>query len=865
MEELVLPPGFSYISTLGRGGMGHVVLTYQTNLKRYVALKQMRTGLAHTSRAQERFLLEARSAASLSHRSIVPIYEIGTQTAGVWYTMEYLDGGDVSQMRANAGGQIPWRTAVNYMANVAEALAHAHASGIAHRDIKPSNILLGSDGSIKVGDFGLAWLAGTQARELTATGEILGTPLYLAPECLSGPHALKDARPCDIYALGAVLFHLVAGRTPFEGEHPLALLNLIATKKPPRLRDLVGDIPRALSDLCQACLEKRPTDRPNSAKEVAVVLYNICSGVSSIPRASVSARKRSWFALPLASIVWVLSLGIAALVYQQTNNIPTPTYVGLNQFPVAVLPWRTIGNDLSNDDFSQGMQEELISTLTRVSNLKVISALSARHVRAMSNDLSEVRDKLGARYAIVGSIQKAQDYIRFVVSLIDTSNGNVLWSHIYNRKETLLLNLQTDIATDIALRLHAEAQRDGETQRGLTSIDPDVERLYLKARALSSDASAANDQIARAVGMLRLATDRDPTFALGLAALSRLYITQYYWGIDRTEKTLQLGLDAALEAAKLNPDLPEVEIALGEYYFRGSRDYLTARPHLDRAVQLSPLNSTALEALAHLERRQGDFSNAATHFSTALQLDPLNANLAYNYIGTLCRLRRYADANQQLQRSLTLLPGQVSLKKLAGDLHYSWTGDLGPMRDELTSRDHNLPTSDAYFIDRVEWLLLEGRYSDALAYIKEGPQRAVEGQALYISTIGYAAIIQALSGDKPGAQELARKAIDQARKELKRRPNDSRVIFHVSQLAILCGEPDEAAALYNRVLKPGDPACVDAFDRGYYQLPRAILLAAVNEDENAIGILHEMLNEPNLLTVAYIKSHPVLKRFAERF
>jgi serine/threonine protein kinase len=250
-----LPAGYDLVDTLGRGGMGIVHLAYQRDLARYVALKMLSPRGEETPRARERFFREARAAARLSHPGIVPIMDIGEVGEQVWYSMEYMEGGDVSGLLVARGGSLPWQEGITLVARVAEAIQHAHDSGVAHRDLKPSNILIDLQGTPKVADFGLAWLAGAGRADLTISGEILGTPAYMAPETISGAGRDTDARPADVYALGALLYHLIAGRPPFVGEHPMSIVGAIVNDRAPRLVAADGSrLPVALELIVERCL-----------------------------------------------------------------------------------------------------------------------------------------------------------------------------------------------------------------------------------------------------------------------------------------------------------------------------------------------------------------------------------------------------------------------------------------------------------------------------------------------------------------------------------------------------------------------------------------------------------------------------------
>lgn len=860
-----LPPGFECVELLGRGGMGEVYLAYQPRLARYVALKQLSVRWQDDPRRRGRFLREAQAAARLSHPGIVPILETSAEAGPIWYTMEYVEGGDVADLLARNGGRLPWRVAATLVHDVAAALQHAHAAGVAHRDLKPSNILRTSEGQPKVADFGLAWLAATDGKDLTATGEVLGTPAYLAPETISAGAREFDARRSDLYSLGAVLFHLVAGRPPFSGTHAMEILAGLGREPAPRLSAIAPErIPATLDAICARCLEKNPAKRIASAEELRQAL-GACLVGEPLPGSEACpwhARRR----FVVAGLAALALAGTANWWERRGADVEAPARAARPPPLVAVFPLETIDADPALSLLAEGLQEELVATLTRMTDLRVIATRSVRKANPPAGDFRSARTTLGAEAVLAARLRKVDDQVWVSVHWIDTEDGTARWSRTYIRREANALNLQTDIATEIAVYLHRGLRETRpDAARGLSSKAPEAQARFLRARALATDASDSVGQLAQAETLLREAVAIDPDFALAHAHLSLVHTQMYNWGNDRTERRLALGLESAQAALRLNPDLAEAEIAIGHYYFRGSRDFNAARPHLDRAFALSPRHPGALEALAHVERRQGLFQPAAQHFVEAHELDPLNAILAYNTVDTFLRLRDYERASALLERSLTRMPKHVALVKLRGDLHVAWKGDLGPMQADIAGRNPALPTPDLFLMDKIEWLTLEHRLDDALRALRESRLAVLEGQSIYLVRDGYEALLLALAGRTAEARAMAERALAPLRAELQRRPNDPRVLMHAGQLNALCGDLATAEAQVQRILTPGDLARADAFDRGHYLRARAILLALAGDDEAARAAIRDALADPNQTSRHHVALHPALARYAQDF
>ncbi|MBX9579160.1 MAG: serine/threonine protein kinase, partial [Gemmataceae bacterium] len=282
------PPGFEVLSELGRGGMGAVYLARQRPLNRLVALKVVLAGGRATDRQRARFLAEAEAVAAVRHPGVVEVYEYGTHDGQPFFALEYCEGGSLA---AKLGGKpLPAREAAALVERVARAVQAAHARGVVHRDLKPANVLLAADGAPKVSDFGLAKRADA-GDGLTATGEVLGTPSYMAPEQAAGDKGVGPA--ADVWALGAVLYECLTGRPPFVGATTVDTLRLVLDADPVAVRRLAPGVPADLETVCLRCLEKAPARRPASAGELADELGRFLHGepVRSRP---VGPVERGW-------------------------------------------------------------------------------------------------------------------------------------------------------------------------------------------------------------------------------------------------------------------------------------------------------------------------------------------------------------------------------------------------------------------------------------------------------------------------------------------------------------------------------------------------------------------------------------------
>lgn len=871
-----LPIGYEWIARLGQGGMGVVHLAYQQRLSRYVALKQLLSRSQDDRRARMRLLREAEAAAKLSHPNIVPIWDLGMEDGLVWYSMEYLEGGDLSDFLAQNGGALPWQEARILFLPICSAVEHAHRHGVAHRDLKPGNILLSEARLPKVADFGIAWIAGSTAESITLPGELIGTPAYMSPEAARGRSDYDPAKN-DVYSLAAVLYHMLGGCPPFARDRPVETLAALFEEEAPRLTRGKDQklLPPHVTDALARCLSRNPAERFSSAAEMAHYLENPPSSL----RRQIRRSRRPRFALSAATLATLAAAGAwfffagtdvpsssgEALLSNQVSSTTVPSISPvLNATPVvkveallAVLPFESDAGDPVLDNLATGLHAELINSLTRITDLPTISARTAAKLEVEGAQGYRDLNALGITHLVNGRLQRDRDLLRVWIELVDQSSGTVRWSQSYTRRETLLFNLQSEIATELAIALRAQFRSDRDDKAlGTRSGVPLAQENFLKALAHLRDASASKAQLLEGIRLLEVSVAADPQFARAYALLSQLHTQLYNWGDDRSDERLHAGLRSAQEALRINPGLPDGLLSLGLYYARGFRDWSAAKPLIQRVVEAEPNNVEAIVALANITRREGNFETSAELFARAVKLDPLNAVLAYNAADTLLRLRRYHAAADLLNVALVRVPRHVALIKLRGDLHAAWEGNLDPMRMDLLSRDSRLPKPELYLMDKVEWLILENRLHDALAALQASSFEVIEGQTVYITRAGYESLVLRWAGRSDLAVTQAERALDQLAPVLNLFPNDSRILMQAAMMHAVLGNRVRAKELAERVFTPGDLASADAFDRGLYLHQYALALTLLGDLEQARHAVMNLLNEPNQSSIKTIQLHP---------
>src|SRR4029077_9455766 len=441
---------YELLEEIGRGGQGVLFRARQKSLNRIVALKVIGLGQWATPAHLKRFRLEAEAAASLDHPCIVPIYEIGERDGSCYFSMKFVEGGQLDEVVKHT--PISIRQAAELIVKVAHTVHYAHEHGILHRDIKPGNILLDQKGEPHLTDFGLARLVESEST-VTRTVEVLGTPSYMAPEQAAGNNT-KPTKATDVYGLGAVLYHLLTGHSPFAGGTTYETIKLLleTEQRPPRLWN--ANIDRDLSTICQKCLEKDPKRRYSSALALADDLEHWLKHEPIQARPTgVIGRGGKWLRRNItAATVLALSVALVAAlgVILWNSEVFRPAATG-----IAVLPFENLSNDREDASFADGVQDDLLTKLAKIASLKVISRTSVMGYRDQHNT-REVGKALGVSHVLEGSVRKTGAWLHINTQLIDARTDSHVWAEGYDRDLKDLFALQSEIAQKVAGHLHAK-------------------------------------------------------------------------------------------------------------------------------------------------------------------------------------------------------------------------------------------------------------------------------------------------------------------------------------------------------------------------------------------------------------------------
>src|SRR5437870_10735110 len=390
-------------SLIGIGGMGEVYLARDERLGRKVALKLLPERLTADETQLSRFKTEARSASALNHPNILTVYEIGVEGNRQFIATEFIEG--VTLRVSLVGGRLNLRAALEIAVQVASALAAAHETGVVHRDIKPENIMLRPDGYAKVLDFGIAKLTEQQPRSdshevgtttllQTAPGLVLGTARYMSPEQTRGQ--TLDTRS-DIWSLGVVVYEMIRGIPPFSGETPSDCIASILTTEPAPLSGVLPEVPLRLESILQKALRKNRDERYPTIKEMLADLRNLKEELKAEGSPQTKARaesivskiKRHKRGVLLTLAAAILAAAAFAYSFFFVASAPLP-----NEKSIAVLPFENRSEDKSNAYFTDGVQDEILTRLSKIGDLKVISRTSTQRYKNTSQKLSEVANQL---------------------------------------------------------------------------------------------------------------------------------------------------------------------------------------------------------------------------------------------------------------------------------------------------------------------------------------------------------------------------------------------------------------------------------------------------------------------------------------
>lgn len=600
---------------------------------RKVAVKVLHPDLA-SSVSSERFTAEVLLTAGLQHPHILPLHDSGGHDDLLYYVMPFVDGAQTLRSRIETTGRLSVDEAVDVALVIGGALEYAHKRGVIHRDIKPENILL-SNGVPIVADFGIARVVESAGgKGMTSTGVSIGTPSYMSPEQAVGDPA-TDART-DVYALGAVLFEMLSGEPPFGGGTSVAIMKRLFTEAPPLLDSLRSDVPAFVVAAVDRALKKEPEERFASAGEF----------VSSLRQA-----RRDFVTQPSDA-------------RELADYLSPPTAPAKPEIPsVAVLPLTNVGGNPEHDYFSDGMTEELISTLARLPGLRVASRTSSFSFKGRNANVDEIGRTLKVQYVLEGSVRHSGRRIRVTAQLVDVSTQQQRWSERFDRDLEDVFTLQDELATTIADALSVQlTTSQGEP---ITGVRRGTENLSAYQAVLRGRYFWNQRALAKAMESFNEAVKLDPEYAHGWAGIADGFSFLGYYGVVPPRVSFERGRVAAERAVTLEPQLPEAHYSRGLFEFLLGHNEELGWASLRRAVELGPRLSTSRATLCQWLALHRPKEESHLEAEIALALDPLSPLVA----GSVARAALISDeperakqyAHQGLELSADYLPCLLTL------------------------------------------------------------------------------------------------------------------------------------------------------------------------------------------------------------
>ncbi len=591
---------------LGEGGMGEVYLAEDTRLKRHVAIKWLPEQLSLNVEDRQRLHTEAQAAAALNHPNLATIFAIEEIEERPFIVMEYIEGEELSDHFEK--GQLSSDAVIPIALQIAEGLQAAHQKGVVHRDIKSANIMINNAGQVKIMDFGLATFADQSG--LKERGLISGTAAYMSPEQANGETV--DHRS-DIWSLGVVLFELLTGELPFQGDYAQALFYAILSEAPQKLDEMGVDAPEILQSVLDKALAKDREQRYQQLTELIADLKQVAD--------------------------W------APLVEDTPPSL-------------AVLPFKNISAQKEQEYFCDGMTEELIDALSRVENWRVVSRTSVFALKEQLGDVREIGERLNVSHLIEGSVRQVGNRVRVSAQLINVADGFHLWSEKYDRELDDIFAIQDDIAQAIVEKLKMKLS-SGESASLFKRYTDNKEayQLYLKGRYFLNRGTSVDSQ--KSIEYFEEALEKDINYTLAYSGLADAYIL--LGGTFSAPLSPQEAMPKAKAAAKkamaIDDQLAEAHTSLAFVRFWYDWDWAGAEKEFLRAIELKPAYTRAYQWYAEYLSAMKQFDAAREMILKALDIDPLSVHITW-HVGKIAFLAgRHDEAIEYCNKAVDMDPG----------------------------------------------------------------------------------------------------------------------------------------------------------------------------------------------------------------
>ena len=780
---------------IGAGGMGEVYAAYDPRLKRDVAIKVVPSALAEDPRRLQRLEREARAAAALNHPNILAVHDIGTHDGIPFVVMERVLGETLAQRLRRGRVPVTWSVAVGVQ--IADALTAVHGKGILHRDLKPGNVMLTPEGRVKVLDFGLAKVlfddeAATGVSTLSRSGQIFGTPAYMAPEQFGG---VVDHRS-DIYSLGVILFELVTGRRPFQGHDFTAVAINRLSEPAPSASDIEPSVPPGLSDLISRCLARNPGDRPSSADALKSELEQIRTSFGAsepeAPRALAAWIRRAVRRTKATSSSrvagWSAAVAVVAGLAGMLDWGPREPLV-TGHPTIAVVPFQNLSGLEANDYLGVGIADALTSSLSKVSSVSVVARDAVNSSARSTSDLAALARDLGVNLLVQGSLQVSGDRLRADATLV-RPDGTVLWAGGSEALATNLFAIERQLAERLVegLRVMVSA-----AERRQLTIPPTSNQMALDAywRGLASLERTDVAGIDQAIVSFQRALALDPAFAIAHAGLGAAFIRKYNATNDGAWMTQ--AADTVSRALEIDPSQTEVRLALASVYRSTGRNG-SAVEELRRVLTDNPTSDEARRRLAAIFETEGQQREALEQYLGAVDQRPAYW-LNHDRLGLFYfKTGHFEAAVEAFTRVAELRPDSAQAFQRLGTAYLA-LGDKARAQETLERAIAITPDAASYSnIGTIHYS--EGRFEEAATNYREAI-RLNPTRALYHRNLGdtYRHL-----GQLPDARSEYLEAVRLTENALKVNPNNARTMAQLAVYEAKVGRRGDAEAHISRAL-----------------------------------------------------------------
>jgi TolB-like protein/Tfp pilus assembly protein PilF len=563
-------------------------------------------------------------------------------------------------------------------------------------------------------------------------------------------------------------------------------------------------------------------------------------------------------------IIAVLLLVIGGLLFQRFHSKVSPAASLSPGKSIAVLPFENLSRDTNNAYFLEGIQEEILTRLAKIADLKVISRTSTQRYQSKPGNLAEIAKQLGVANILEGSVQKAGDTVRVSVNLIQATSDSHLWAETYDRKLTDIFGVESDIAKTITEQLQVKLTgREEHALAAKPTNNPEAYDAYLRGLAFDARGWYSVPPLLKAIDFYNQAVQLDPNFALAWARLSRAHAAVYFVRTDTTAARRDAAKKALDTAHKLQLNLPETQLALGYYQYWVLRDYALARTTFSLVRQMLPGSSEVLEGLALVTRREGRWDESVAYWEQALALDPRNTELLSNAASTFAILRQFPAALKLYDRALDILPNDPELMAVKATV-YQAEGNLQEAAKLLMEVNPQTDSDTAVRV-KVTQLRLERNHGEAVRLLQARLAQfhfAAEIDKGFVQLV--LALTQRLAGDSAGAKLSAEQARNMIEPLYKNQPDNFVLAVMLSLTNAALGEKDAALKEAERAIMLL-PSAKDRMDGPAREENLALIQVIFGEDSSAISTLKRLLQttyssqvyNPGPITPALLRLDPI--------